>query len=69
MSKFRDLILDVQDEIEMGVLTIPQISVKYGMSYSEVDAIMRSMQEYVNFDDEYTASQEAYSVYDYDVDF
>jgi hypothetical protein len=69
MSKFSDLIVDVQTDLEHGILNIRQISMKYGLSYAEVDAILRDMQEHLNYDDEYRASQEAYSYYDYDIDF
>lgn len=39
MSKFKDLIIDVQDSIILGKLTFRQIADMYGLSYNDVDFI------------------------------
>lgn len=66
MSKFRDLIIDVQEDIEQGILSFSQICMKYGLAYSEIDMIAKEMLDTADFDAEYSKSQEAYSLDEYD---
>lgn len=43
MSKFKDLIIDVQDSIICGQLTFKQIADMYGLSYSDVNLIAEDL--------------------------
>lgn len=43
MSKFKDLIIDVQDSIIRGQLTFKQIADMYGLSYNDVNLIAEDL--------------------------
>ena len=43
MSKFKDLIIDVQDSIIRGQLTFKQIADVYGLSYNDVNLIAEDL--------------------------
>lgn len=52
MSKFKDLIIDVQDSIILGKLTFRQIADMYGLSYNDVDFIaMELMAQFAEEDE------------------
>ena len=50
MSKFKDMIIDVQDSIIRGQLTFKQIADMYGLSYDDVNLIAKEVSEQ-GFDD------------------
>lgn len=43
MSKFKDMIIDVQDSIICGKLTFKQIADMYGLSYNDVNLIAEDL--------------------------
>lgn len=43
MSKFKDMIIDVQDSIIRGQLTFKQIADVYGLSYNDVNLIAEDL--------------------------
>lgn len=43
MSKFKDMIIDVQDSIICGQLTFKQIADVYGLSYNDVNLIAEDL--------------------------
>lgn len=43
MSKFKDMIIDVQDSIIRGQLSFKQIADVYGLSYKDVNMIAEEM--------------------------
>ena len=43
MSKFKDMIIDVQDSIIRGQLTFKQIADMYGLSYNDVNLIAEDL--------------------------
>ena len=45
MSKFRDLVIDIQEDIEAGVLSFSQIALKREVPYSWVEQIAQEMLE------------------------
>lgn len=45
MSKFRDMIIAVQDDIDLGELSFAQIALKYGITLREVDALALDLME------------------------
>jgi hypothetical protein len=52
MSKFKDLIIDVQDSIIRGELTFKQIADMYGLSYSDVNLIAEDLMDQYDDKDE-----------------
>ena len=51
MSKFKDLIIDVQDSILRGQLSFRQIADMYGLSYADVNLIANEIIEQESDDD------------------
>ena len=43
MSKFKDLIIDVQDSIRLGQMSFKQIADMYGLSYNDVNLIAEEL--------------------------
>ena len=52
MSKFKDLIIDVQDSIICGKLTFKQIADMYGLSYNDVNLIAEDLMSQYAVEDE-----------------
>lgn len=46
MTKFRDLLIDIQDEIEQGDLSYKQLATKYNVSYLEVLSMAKDLREF-----------------------
>ena len=47
MGRMRDMIIEIQDDIEVGELSFIEIAAKYSVTLAEVDALAISMlQEY-----------------------
>jgi hypothetical protein len=51
MSKFKDMIIDVQDSIRLGKLSFKQIADMYGLSYADVNLIANEIIEQESDDD------------------
>jgi hypothetical protein len=51
MSKFKDMIIDVQDSIRNGKLSFKQIADMYGLSYADVNLIANEIIEQESDDD------------------
>ena len=52
MSKFKDMIIDVQDSIICGKLTFKQIADMYGLSYNDVNLIAEDLMSQYAVEDE-----------------
>lgn len=52
MSKFKDMIIDVQDSIICGKLTFKQIADMYGLSYNDVNLIAEDLMSQYAEEDE-----------------
>lgn len=53
MSKFREMIIDIQDEIERGELSYRQIAQAFNVSYDDVMTIAEKLQEYNSYEDNF----------------
>lgn len=49
MSAYKDMIIDIQDEIEAGELTLEQIAAKYEFSVKEITLLAQEMAEQDTF--------------------
>lgn len=50
MSRLKDTIIEVQDEIEQGELTFSEIAARYGLSVREVSELASAMTEFNGVD-------------------
>lgn len=49
MSKIKDFVIDIQDDIDAGELTFEQIAQAHGVSVDMVRDIARNMDEYYEY--------------------
>lgn len=72
MSEFRDMIIDIQVDIERGELSFRQIADKHNVSISTVDKVLLSLLEQYKDEDDHRA-EDSYldSMYEdrFDVEF
>jgi hypothetical protein len=66
MSAFKDVIIDIEDEIRAGDLSLAQIAVRYDVPLETVEEIL---QEMIDNEDEYDGQPDELTEWmDFDVD-
>lgn len=53
MGAIKNVIFDIQEDIEAGDLTFLQIATKYGITINKVDEIACDLRDQFSYDDEY----------------
>jgi hypothetical protein len=66
MSAFKDIIIDIEDEIRAGDLSLAQIAVRYDVPLETVEEILQAM---IDDEDEYDGQPDEMQEWaDFDVD-
>lgn len=60
MGATKNVIFDIQEDIEAGELTFLQIATKYGITINEVDEIACDLRDQFSYDDEYSQVDHLY---------
>ena len=68
MSAFRDMVIDIQNDIEAGELTFDQIAVKYDVSVKEVEQLAWDLAEEFSQSDEYFPDPDSWYENQYDIE-
>ena len=67
MSAFRDIVIDIQDDIEQGDLSFQQIALKYDVSLREVEQLARDLADEFAQGEEYYPDPDSWYEEQYDL--